>query len=385
MDWFNYGETYMNVVFISNYFNQHQKPLCDVLFEKLGNGFRFIATSNMGDFRKKLGYKKMKEYYVKSLVDEDITLDECKTLIMDCDVLLCGVTDPNLIRDRQRSGKPILVLSERLFKDGKTHKNILRVIKYNYLHFYRKNEYLLCTSAFSASDYNKCGLFKGRAYKWGYFPQCIRYGDVDKLFLSKKHHSIIWVARIISWKHPEGVIHLANALKNEGYDFSIEMIGTGDLENDIKDKVKTLDLENYVKLTGSMSPEEVREHMEQAEIFVFTSDANEGWGAVLNEAMNSACVPVASHAIGSVPYLINNGENGLIFKSEDWYDLFIKVKSLMENERELKKIGINAYRTISEVWNANNAGDRIVKCITEWLNTGVFLPKYQNGPLSNAK
>ena len=33
--------------------------------------------------------------------------------------------------------------------------------------------------------------------------------------------------------------------------------------------------------------------MEQADIYLFTSDRNEGWGAVANEAMNSACAMVA--------------------------------------------------------------------------------------------
>jgi glycosyltransferase involved in cell wall biosynthesis len=61
-----------------------------------------------------------------------------------------------------------------------------------------------------------------------------------------------------------------------------------------------------------MAPEAVRDHMEAADIFLFTSDFNEGWGAVLNESMNSACAVVASHAIGSVPFLLKDGENGFI-------------------------------------------------------------------------
>ena len=40
----------------------------------------------------------------------------------------------------------------------------------------------------------------------------------------------------------------------------------------------------------------------------------DGWGAVANEAMNSACALVAGHMIGAVPYLIRQGENGLIYE-----------------------------------------------------------------------
>ena len=36
----------------------------------------------------------------------------------------------------------------------------------------------------------------------------------------------------------------------------------------------------------------------------------EGWGAVVNEAMNSGCAVVADHMIGAAPWLIRQGENG---------------------------------------------------------------------------
>ena len=83
-----------------------------------------------------------------------------------------------------------------------------------------------------------------------------------------------------------------------------------------------------------MKPEQVREYMEKSEIHIFTSDRNEGWGAVLNESMNSACVPVANKAIGSVPYLINDGNNGFMYKDEN--ELYEKVKYLLNNDKDRK-------------------------------------------------
>ncbi len=374
----------MRIVFISNYFNQHQKPVCDVLSAEPEVDFIFIATTKMGDFRKKLGYQTLKEEYVKSLVDGDITHDECKRLIIDCDVLMCGGADPKLIRDRQKLNKPILILSERLFKDGRAWKNILRAIKYNYLHFYRKSEYLLCSSAFAAADYNRCGLFRGRTYKWGYFPECIQYKNTEELISHKKHASIVWVGRLIGWKHPEGVICMAKKLRDAGYDFSVELIGTGELEDELNKKVKELDLEENVTFTGAMPPEEVRKHMEKAEIFVFTSDANEGWGAVLNEAMNSACVPVASHAIGSVPYMIDDGKNGYIFNSEDWDDLYAKVKALLDNHTERTTIAVRSYKTVTNVWNAEVAAGRLLDAMHQLLEKGKMVIDHESGPMSQA-
>ena len=101
--------------------------------------------------------------------------------------------------------------------------------------------------------------------------------------------------------------------------------------------------------------------MEAADIFLFTSDFNEGWGAVLNEAMNSACAVVASHAIGSVPFLLHEGENGLIYKNGDENGLLDRVVQLIEQPEMRKRLGRKAYQTLTEQWNAEIAAERFLQ------------------------
>lgn len=89
--------------------------------------------------------------------------------------------------------------------------------------------------------------------------------------------------------------------------FKLRFIGRGPLESEMKKMVSRLKLDNYVEFLGSMPPESVRTYMEESEIFIATSDQNEGWGATVNEAMSSACAVVASHAIGAVLFCIKDG------------------------------------------------------------------------------
>lgn len=79
---------------------------------------------------------------------------------------------------------------------------------------------------------------------------------------------------------------------------------------------------------------------------MFTSDFNEGWGAVLNEAMNSGCAILASHAIGAVPYLLKDGENELIYQNDNFDDLMNKVKKLVESKELRRLLGKNAFNSI---------------------------------------
>jgi len=125
--------------------------------------------------------------------------------------------------------------------------------------------------------------------------------------------------------------------------------------------------------------------MEESEIFLFTSDRNEGWGAVLNEAMNSACAVVASHSIGSVPFLIQDYENGLIFKDGQADDLYKKVKFLLDNPTLRKKISMNAYETIYKQWNASNAAKRLILLSKEILSGNKKAEPFKDSVCSKAE
>ena len=100
--------------------------------------------------------------------------------------------------------------------------------------------------------------------------------------------------------------------------------------------------------------------MNKAEVFLFTSDYGEGWGAVLNEAMDSGCVVVASHAAGSVPYLIKDGENGFVYPSGNGERLVETLKNILDGKADVKKMSRSARETLSSEWNAERATDKLL-------------------------
>ena len=100
--------------------------------------------------------------------------------------------------------------------------------------------------------------------------------------------------------------------------------------------------------------------MEQADIFLLTSDRQEGWGAVANEAMNSGCVLVADHMVGAAPYLVRQGYNGYLYRDGDANMLFETVEKLVKDNGLCKKLGKSAYETITEVWNAETAAKNLI-------------------------
>lgn len=372
----------MEAVFLSNFYNHHQMPLSHSLYRMLGDKYLFVATTPMDAERREMGYQEFEEPFLRQFTD---CPEVCMEQINRADAVIFGNAPRKLIQERLKAGKLVFQYSERIFKKKPPFYEIpARTIKY-YLEKGRySNMYLLCASAFTAADYTKTHTFPQRAYKWGYFPETKHYQIAD-LFAQKDKQKILWVGRFLDWKHPDDVLRVAKRLKEEGYSFSMDIAGTGEMEAQLKSIAEAMGLTDCVTFLGPVPSDRVRELMEKAGIYLFTSDRYEGWGAVLNESMNSVCAVVASHAIGSVPYLMKHRQNGLIYHSGDVDALFEHVKYLLDNPEEQMRLGTAAYETITGLWNAEVAAQRLMT-LSEHLLAGEKYPDlYEDGPCSRAE
>ncbi|MBQ7230956.1 MAG: nucleotidyltransferase family protein [Oscillospiraceae bacterium] len=373
----------MKVVFVSNYFNHHQKPVCDELYRRLGERFRFIALTGVPQARQALGYGTVTAPYVVPVHADPGLRDTARRLIGEADVVIAGAAPEALLKARIRAGKLLFRYHERPLKEGfSIAKYLPRLVKWHLRSPMWRPIYMLCASAYTAPDYAKFGLFRSRCFKWGYFPETKRYESVDALMDQKNPASILWVGRMLDWKHPDDALAVARRLRQEGCFFTLTMIGMGPMEQLLRERIETYGLSEYVHLPGSMTPEEVRTHMEQAGIFLFTSDRNEGWGAVLNESLNSGCAVVGCEAIGAVPYLIRPGENGLTYAPGDADGLYKQVKTLLDHPEEQRRLGTAAYHAITESWNGEAAAERFVELAGRILAGEKYPDLFEDGPCS---
>lgn len=374
-----------SLVFVSNYFNHHQKYLSDEFHKLLGDGYRFISTVPMEEKRKALGWGEYDIDYIVNAHESLAEYQKAEKLIEEADVVILGSAPEKMLRERIKAGKLTFRYSERLLRHGlELKKYFYRFFRYHYFNPRKCNVYLLCSSAYTSADYKKFGLFKNKAFKWAYFTEAKEYENVDKLIEEKNGVEILWCGRFLKLKHLDDVIRVLSELINEGFKCKLKVIGTGPEEENLKELSKTLKCENSISFVGTMAPEQVRENMEKADIFLFTSDFNEGWGAVLNESMNSCCAVVSSHAAGATPFLVSDGKNGFVYESGNLKDLYEKVKYLLENPEQAKKMGREAYETITKTWSPEVAANRFLALSNSILNSGnPFV--YSDGPCSPSK
>lgn len=364
-----------SLVFVSNYINHHQIPFCNAMYRELKGDFLFIQTEPMEEERVKMGWQEGSKHSPESKHSSEklpyLALyyekpEICQKYILEGEIVLFGGSDEeSYIAPRLRAGRPVIRYSERLYKTGQWKAVSPRGLRKKFIDHTRyrsKQVYLLCAGAYVPSDFHIVRAYPDKMFRWGYFPETRIY-DVDQLMKKKDKDmeeghstvSLLWAARFIDWKHPELPVLTAKRLKEKGIGFHLDMIGGGELEGTVKDLVKKFRLEDHITLRGYQPPEAVREYMERADIYLVTSDRQEGWGAVVNEAMNSGCAVVCNHMVGAAPYLIRHGENGLVYEDGKEEELFGLAEQLAGDIDKCRRLGRRAYETITREWNAENA------------------------------
>ncbi|MDE7446391.1 MAG: glycosyltransferase family 4 protein [Lachnospiraceae bacterium] len=381
----------MTITFISNYINHHQIPFSNACYTLLGEGYHFVQTQPMEQERLSMGWNTEGEGlpYVCRLYEEE---EQALQLIMESDVLLAGWSNQeDLVQKRLNAGKLTIRISERLYREGQwkaiSPNGLMHKFK-EHTRYRKSPAYLLCAGAYVPSDFHIIHAYPEKMFKWGYFPETRSYAEDEYEQMKPENGKtvdIIWAGRFIPLKHPEYMIRLAKSLKTKKggkEEVRIHMVGGGEMEEELKALAMEYGVEEMITFYGFRTPDQVRSIMEKSHIHIFTSNHLEGWGAVVNEAMNSGCAVVANVQAGAVPYLIQHGKNGMVYPDGSYEKMEEAVCYLLEHPEERRKMGREAYRTITSKWNAQHAAKELLRMI-EGLREGKIEPA-KEGPLSPA-
>lgn len=367
----------MRLVFYSNYLNIHQVYLMDEFYELLGDDFRFVSTLPRDEKELKGGNDYSIRPYCILAGESDKACKKALQLARQAETCVFGACSQMYAVERAKNNPKGLSfeVGERWLKRGWLNVFSPNLIKWyiNYIWYYRKNNfYKLCMSAFAAQDDEKLFAYRGRHYKWGYFTEVPLeiIGKLNETINMKLETGecpvrLMWCARFLLLKHPELVIKLAARLKKDGYNVAIDMYGEGVELNKSKRLCDCLNVSDIVTFNGNVPNTEILQAMRQHDIFLFTSDRHEGWGAVLNEAMSNCCTVVASDEIGSAPFLIKDGKNGLLFQSGKVDSLYEKVVYLLKHPVLRQQMAGQGYKDMLRLWNPKHAAESLVWLIED--------------------
>ena len=162
-----------------------------------------------------------------------------------------------------------------------------------------------------------------------------------------KERYMLYTGRL---SHRKGISDLLEAapIILENRDVKLFICGKGELENNIRRRIKSMEIEDRVLILGHVDREYLIDLYRHATLFCLPS-LYEGLPTVALEAMASG-VPIIARRIPSVDGLIVDGQNGLLF--DDISSLVQKACALLDNEELRRHIANKARNTIiqSHTW-----------------------------------
>lgn len=364
------------LVLFSNYLNHHQQPLADAFYELLGDSFAFVATMPVDDLELKGGKDYSSREYCVVAAKDCTSKALAMNLARTSEICIFGAQslDYAIERAKQPNCGLSFEFGERWLKRGWINvlSPHLRRWWLNYQRYFRhKPFYKLNASAFAAADHRKLHTYEGRCYRWGYFTAVPEKNEVEAsldVSTSGIAPTFMWCARFLKLKHPELPVLMAKKLRPKGHRFVIDFYGSGEEEASTRALASHLGLEDCIHFLGAVPNEQVLQAMRQHDIFLFTSDSNEGWGAVANESMSQGCVLVGSDAIGSIPFLVKHRQNGLVFRSCQVDSLVEEAEWLITHPQEMRRMQRAAVSTMQEIWSPRNAACQFLQLVGDLEN-----------------
>lgn len=132
----------------------------------------------------------------------------------------------------------------------------------------------------------------------------------------------------------KGVLTLLKAVEKLNNNIPLIILGTGPIEDEIKEYISSHNLEGKVKMLGFKSGNELKKFVAEAKCIILPSEWYENGPYAIMEAMSQG-KPVIVTNYGGLPEIVENGKTGFVckpFNSNDLKKSIEKVCALSQDE-----------------------------------------------------
>lgn len=151
----------------------------------------------------------------------------------------------------------------------------------------------------------------------------------EKNILSRRIITFLNIGNMTYNKGQETVILAAKNLVDEGItDFNILFVGVGDKEKEYRTLTQKYGLDSTVVFMGSQK--DVRPFFQQSDVLI-ASGTSEAFGRTTVEGMMEGCLIIGNNT-GATPYILKNGEFGLLYENNDVSSLVNAMRMVMNGK-----------------------------------------------------
>lgn len=383
----------------------HQMPLARAVASVLGSEcVSYIAASAMSRERGAIGWGSGCSDSVQ-IINKWEDNQAAMRMLMTADVVMSGVRDVGLFSARCENGLITLYSSERWFKPWIGLLRLLSpaylIMAYQFIRLLTKCDRMLYfpMGIHAARDMARiCGLMHGdirclfrapelcfeskpggkiwlkngdggdkycvnKMRMWGYFVEPSRVGlPSDGEGNGRQNVArVLWVGRLLRLKRVDTIIRAVveySKRKRVGenkMEITLDIYGNGPESARLRRMASKYS--DVVRFFPPVQIDQVRGIMREHNIYVLASDGHEGWGAVVNEALEEGMAVLGTNEAGSTATMLHEDR---LFHAGDWRCLMNMIDSCLFDACAQEK-GIGA-------WSVKNASNEILSYVETALN-----------------
>jgi glycosyltransferase involved in cell wall biosynthesis len=149
-------------------------------------------------------------------------------------------------------------------------------------------------------------------------------------------------------------------LLEKGVEAHLTIVGTGEVEAQLRQMANQPNLAEHVTFTGQLSEEEKNAALCRAHLLVHTS-VREGWGLNVIEA-NAVGTPAIAYPVGGLVDSTLHGQTGIVTSEETPQSVADSVLALLNTPAEYDRLRVNAWeRSKTFAWH------KVLPPACEWL------------------
>jgi glycosyltransferase involved in cell wall biosynthesis len=153
------------------------------------------------------------------------------------------------------------------------------------------------------------------------------------------------VGRLSSGKGLEDLLSCAEIITRDNIKFQFFIAGDGPLKKSLRSAIRKRKLEGNVRLLGHISDRTQLANLYRNATMYIHPSHHEGLPTAVLEAMACGC-PVICTAVGGIPDVVKDGENGLLISPQNHEKMAIIVLRLLSDPVLSNKLSDEAFRTI---------------------------------------
>lgn len=165
---------------------------------------------------------------------------------------------------------------------------------------------------------------------------------------------LITVCRLAPNKRVDHAIRAVKLLQQRGVAAKLTVVGSGEVQADLQQLVKELQLDAHVVFTGSLAEAEKNAQLRQAHLLLHTS-VREGWGLNVIEA-NALGTPAFVYPVAGLVDSTVHGETGCVVKTETPEALAEELQALVQEPARYESYRLKAWQRAKQFqWSVTAA------------------------------